>query len=224
MMNNPYDVHSWSKQYREEALREARKQHLARRGVSRSTLLSLMLVMMLLAMILLGASGCTDSASSSVDADTDDSSASASASPSDSSTSATATPTPSSTASASVSASASASASSSASASHSATVSATAGPTATAESGGLEGDYLGLRYTAGLSPSTSMECYTFYSNGTVELRHNGAAAPTDSGSYRGDASGGEIVWNSGRTSYVVGGGGSLHINDLQVEPVESCLQ
>jgi hypothetical protein len=31
-MNNPYDVHSWSKQYREEALRQARVQHLAERA------------------------------------------------------------------------------------------------------------------------------------------------------------------------------------------------
>ena len=28
-MNNPYDVHSWSRQYREEALRETRARHLA---------------------------------------------------------------------------------------------------------------------------------------------------------------------------------------------------
>jgi hypothetical protein len=27
-MNNPYDLHSWSKHYREEALQQARRQHL----------------------------------------------------------------------------------------------------------------------------------------------------------------------------------------------------
>jgi hypothetical protein len=47
-MNNPYDVHSWSKLYREEALREARKRHLAdsaraarRRLSGRSSVVSL---------------------------------------------------------------------------------------------------------------------------------------------------------------------------------------
>ncbi len=28
MMNNPHDLHSWSKLYREDALQEARRQHL----------------------------------------------------------------------------------------------------------------------------------------------------------------------------------------------------
>jgi hypothetical protein len=28
MMNNPYDIHSWSKHYREEALQETRRRHI----------------------------------------------------------------------------------------------------------------------------------------------------------------------------------------------------
>jgi hypothetical protein len=31
-VNNPYNLHSWSTQYREEALREAQRQHLLERG------------------------------------------------------------------------------------------------------------------------------------------------------------------------------------------------
>jgi hypothetical protein len=80
------------------------------------------------------------------------------------------------------------------------------------------GDYLGQRSTGG---SLSIECYTFYPDRTVELRHNGASAPTDSGHYQGDANGGEIVWNSGRVSSVVAqGDGSLLIDGLRVTPIE----
>ena len=80
------------------------------------------------------------------------------------------------------------------------------------------GDYLGQRSTGG---SLSIECYTFYPDRTVELRHNGASAPTDIGRYQGDANGGEIVWKSGRVSSVVAqGDGSLLIDGLRVTPIE----
>jgi hypothetical protein len=183
-MNNPCDLHSWSTQYREERLAEARKLYLARREGSRSTLVSLLLVMLALAVILLGASACTDSASSSVSADTGDSSASASAR-------------------SSTSASTSADASSSASLSSSADSDAS--------------NYAGMR-------SSSIECYTFYSDGTVELRHGGTSAISDSGSYQGDDNFGEIVWDSGKwTSTVVAEGDGLIIDDLKVSPVANCF-
>jgi hypothetical protein len=152
MMNNPYELHSWSKHYREERLAEARCQNLARCGVSRLTPVSLWLVMLVLVAILLGASACTDSASSSISSDTDAS-----------------------------------------------------------------------RY-AGMRSSGSWECYTFYSDGTVELRHGGTSAVNDTGSYQGEENVGEIVWDSGRwTSTVVAEGDGLIIDDLKVSPVESCF-
>ena len=52
-MNNPYDVHSWSKQYREEAMQEARTRHLVDRAraersrPSRRSLVSLALASVL---------------------------------------------------------------------------------------------------------------------------------------------------------------------------------
>jgi hypothetical protein len=80
------------------------------------------------------------------------------------------------------------------------------------------GDYVGQRNTSG---SLSIECYTFYPDRTVELRHNGASAPTDIGRYGGDANGGEIRWRSGRVSSVVAqGDGSLLIDGLRVTPIE----
>ena len=95
---------------------------------------------------------------------------------------------------------------------------ATKAPGSASPRGVGPGDYLGQRNTSG---SLSLECYTFYPDRTVELRHNGAAAPTDRGRYGGDANGGEIVWNSGRVSSVVAqGDGSLLINGLRVTPIE----
>jgi hypothetical protein len=74
----------------------------------------------------------------------------------------------------------------------------------------------------GMTPSGSLECYTFYTNGTVELRYAGATTPAESGRYQGDANGGEIVWNSGTTSPVVSQGGSLTINGRNVSPIDTC--
>ena len=72
--------------------------------------------------------------------------------------------------------------------------------------------------------SGSWECYTFYSDGTVELRHGGTSAVSDSGSYQGDEDFGEIVWDSGRwTSTVVAEGDGLIIDDFKVSPVTSCF-
>jgi hypothetical protein len=68
-----------------------------------------------------------------------------------------------------------------------------------------------------------MECYTFYSDGTVELRHGGTSAISDTGTYQGDEVFGEIVWDSGRwTSTVVAQGDGLIIDDAEFSPVASC--
>ena len=68
----------------------------------------------------------------------------------------------------------------------------------------------------------SIECYAFDSDGTVELRHNGTSTPDDSGIYRGDATGGQIAWDSGRTSTVVVEGNTFLINDLKDTQVPTC--
>jgi len=60
-------------------------------------------------------------------------------------------------------------------------------------------------------------------DGNVELRRKGAYAPSDTGVYQGDATGGTITWNSGGSSAVTEEGGSLRIDGLEVDPIESCL-
>jgi len=72
--------------------------------------------------------------------------------------------------------------------------------------------------------SGSMECYTFYSDGAVELRHGGTSTISDSGTYQGDEQFGEIVWDSGRwTSTVVADGDGLIIGDATFSLVDSCF-
>jgi hypothetical protein len=150
-MNNPYDLHSWSKLYREEALSDTQRRHHSRRVIGKSTPIHFVLVMLALVVILLGAS----------------------ASPSAAATDAS--------------------------------------------------SYAGMRYTFGMSPSTSIECYTFYSDGTVELRHGGTSTVSDIGTYQGYGTYGQIFWASGRlASTVVTEAEGLTINDLKVSPVENC--
>ena len=87
----------------------------------------------------------------------------------------------------------------------------------------ITGDYAGQRMTVGgpVDPSLSMECYTFYPDQTVELRHGGLPDVNDTGNYQGDASRGQIDWVSGRTSSVVAqGDGSLLIDGLKVTPIQ----
>ena len=214
-MNKTYDVHLWSKQYREEALYEAKTRHLEgqlRAPRNPTVRVALLVATLLLVAILLVGSGCTSSDIDSVDVDTANSSTSASASPSalDSASSSTSSSASASADSDSVTASTSESASGSASASSSASSSSSA-------------DADAARF-AGMRSSTSIECYTFYSDGTVELRHGGTSTVSDSGSYQGDEDFGEIVWDSGRwTSTVVADGDGLIIDDLKVSPVASCF-
>jgi len=82
----------------------------------------------------------------------------------------------------------------------------------------ITGNYAGGRSSGG---SLSLECYTFYPNRTVELRHGGLPAVNDTGYYKGDATGGQISWNSGRVSSVVAqSDGSLIISGIKVTPIK----
>lgn len=168
--------------------------------------------MLALALLLLGMSGCTSEASSDYGTDEANSNADQNV--------ASASASPGATASAAASASASTdSASPSASAGSSASTDSTS--TASASSSSSAGTDA-ARF-AGMRSSTSWECYTFYSDGTVELRHGGTSAISDTGTYQGDEDFGEIVWDSGRwTSTVVAQGDGLIIDDAEFSPVESC--
>ena len=62
--------------------------------------------------------------------------------------------------------------------------------------------------------------YSFASNGDVELRHGGLPQVNDRGRLRG----GQIVWQSGRTSSISGGGQSVTIDGARMtKTTGSCL-
>jgi hypothetical protein len=101
------------------------------------------------------------------------------------------------------------------------------GPTDPVSGNTITGDYYGTRHIVGASPEYSTECYSFYSNHTVELRHNGQPTVNLTGTYEGDTTGGEIVWDSASgkvpSSVVAQGDGSLEIDGLNVKRTVSCL-
>jgi hypothetical protein len=78
------------------------------------------------------------------------------------------------------------------------------------------------RVTVGMQSATSMECYTFYPDGTVELRHGGTADVTDHGLYEGDSEGGEIVWDSGRVTSVEWVGDAYKFDSVKGSEIDSC--
>lgn len=75
---------------------------------------------------------------------------------------------------------------------------------------------------AGMSPSGSMECYTFNYDAQVELRYGDTSAVAEIGRYRRDANTGVITWDSGGSTYVTSESGNLSINGLQVTQIATC--
>ena len=218
-MDNPHDVHYRSRLYREERLAEVNRRRLERRlrtFRNRPGRVALLFAALVLVAVLFGAYGCVEAAADDPVADPVSPSASPSSDPGSSSSG---DPNASSGSSASAdgeSDNASASAVSSASSSSpdaSASTTASASPSSSA---GVA-SYAGTR-------SASIECYTFYSDGTVELRHGGSSSVSDSGTYQGDEHFGEIVWDSGRwTSTVMAVGTGFVIDDINVTPVSECF-
>jgi hypothetical protein len=78
------------------------------------------------------------------------------------------------------------------------------------------------RVTVGMQPTTSMECYTFYPDGMVELRHAGSADVTDYGAYDGDSDGGDIYWDSGRATSVAWAGDAYKLDSVKGSEIDSC--
>lgn len=66
----------------------------------------------------------------------------------------------------------------------------------------------------------STECFTFYADNTIELRHRGLPEVSDVGVYYED---GTIEWESGRNSTWEGDGETFIVDGVQGAVVGSCL-
>ena len=68
----------------------------------------------------------------------------------------------------------------------------------------------------------SMECYSFYSDGSVDLRHGFGAEIDETGSYSGDEDGGEITWDSGAFTTYTWDGSRYSVNGASGAPGDNC--
>jgi hypothetical protein len=86
----------------------------------------------------------------------------------------------------------------------------------------LTGNFLLQRvtYDAWGGSTSSIECYTLYDDGQAELRHS--AVLSDTGSYSGDTTTGEIMWESGRTTTIEWNGSAYEFNSVEASNVGSC--
>jgi hypothetical protein len=78
------------------------------------------------------------------------------------------------------------------------------------------------RFNVQLGPS--LECYTFYENRTVELRHGGRPEVNNQGTFSGDQLSGIIAWADGKEdSTYQGDGENYTIDDADGEVVPTCI-
>jgi hypothetical protein len=91
------------------------------------------------------------------------------------------------------------------------------------ESGTDSGEFNLLVQRGNTALGLSMECFTFYDGGTIELRHSGNQEVSDTGTFSGDKYGGEIAWDSGRNSTYEWDGSYWRVDGASGAVIDSCL-